>query len=240
MFDTMKNATQIIAFCALWVSATPGFSQNNSLPAPQNVVQLSASGVVEVQQDLLVLTLHATRDGKDAAAVQAQLRKALDGAMQEARKGAEPGPMDVRTGQFSLSPRYGTGGQITGWQGRAEVVLEGRDFGRITATAARISTMVIGDVGFGLSRGERTRAEREAQGEAIRNFKAQASELSQAFGFAGYTLREVAVSSHSNAPGPRPRMMAMEAKMASADAPITVEAGKSTVEVTVSGAVQMR
>lgn len=53
-------------------------------------------------------------------------------------------------------------------------------------------------------------------------------------------VNALAVSSHSSAPGPRPRMMAMEAKMSSADAPIAVEAGKSTVEVTVSGAVQMR
>lgn len=236
----MKNATKIIAFSALLVSAMPVFSQNPGLPPAQNVVQLSASGVVEVQQDLLVLVLHATRDGKDAAAVQTQLRQALDGALPEARKGAEPGAMDVRTGQFSLSPRYGQAGQISGWQGRAELVLEGRDFGRITTTAARIDTMVIAQVGFGLSRAERIRAEREAQSEAIRNFKTQATDLSQAFGFGGYTLREVAVSSHSSAPGPRPRMMAMEAKMASADAPIGVEAGKSTVEVTVSGAVQMR
>lgn len=221
-------------------SVTPVFSQNSSLSSPQNVVQLSASGAVEVQQDLLVLVLQASRDGKDAAAVQTQLRQALDSALPEARKGAEPGAMDVRTGQFSLSPRYGPAGQITGWQGRAELVLEGRDFGRITATAARIGTMVIGQVGFGLSRTERNRAEREAQSEAIRNFKVQAAELSQAFGFSGYTLREVGVSSHSSAPGPRPRMVAMEAKMASADAPIGVEAGKSTVEVTVSGTVQMR
>lgn len=236
----MNFALKMIATSALLVGTTAVFAQNAVVAAPHNVVQLSASGTVEVQQDLLVLTLQATRDGKDAAAVQAQLRQALDGALQEARKGAEPGTMEVRTGQFSLSPRYGTGGQITGWQGRAEVVLEGRDFGRITATAARVSTMVIGQVGFGLSRTERTRAEREAQSEAIRNFKAQAAELSHAFGFGGYTLREVTVSSHSSAPGPRPRMMAMEAKMVSADAPIDVEAGKSTVEVTVSGAVQMR
>ena len=211
------------------------------MPAqPHNVVQLSASGVVEVQQDLLVLTLHATRDGKDAAEVQAQLRQALEAALAQARMGAEPGAMEVRTGQFNLQHRYGTAGQIAGWQGRAELVLEGRDFGRITATAARVGAMVIGQVGFGLSRSERTRAEQEARAEAIGNFKTQASELSQAFGFAGYSLREVSVSSHSSAPGPRPRMMLMDAKAASAQGQIGVEAGKSTVEVTVSGSVQMR
>ena len=39
---------------------------------------------------------------------------------------------------------------------------------------------------------------------------------------------------------PRPRMMAMEAKAVTADAPVPVEAGRSTVVVTVSGSVQLR
>ncbi|HNM39088.1 MAG TPA: SIMPL domain-containing protein, partial [Giesbergeria sp.] len=49
------------------------------------------------------------------------------------------------------------------------------------------------------------------------------------------------VSSQGQMPVPRPRMMAMEAKMSSmSDSALPVEAGKSTVEVTVSGSVQMR
>ena len=149
--------------------------------------------------------------------------------------------MEVRTGQFSLYPRHGKNGEITGWQGRAELVLHGRDFARITATAARIQGMPIAQVGFGLSRSESERAEREAQSQAIEAFKVRAATLTQAFGFAGYTLREVSVSSQGQMPVPRPRMMAMEAKMAPmADSPLPVEAGKSTVEVTVSGSVQMR
>lgn len=236
----MKIATKIIAYCALLASTFPVFSQNANLPSPQNVVQLSASGVVEVQQDLLVLTLGTSRDGKEAGAVQSQLRQALETALQEARRSAEPGKMDVRTGQFSLYPRHGKSGEIVGWQGRAEVVLEGLDFARITATAARMSTMAIAQTGFGLSKAERSRVERQAQSQAIENFKGQASALAQAFGFAGYSLREVVVNSSDSAPGPRPRMMAMEAKFGGADAPVPVEAGKSTVEVTVSGSVQMR
>lgn len=236
----MQKTIQWLVASAMLVSAGAVFSQNVTLPPPHNVVQLSAAGSVDVQQDLLVLTLNATRDGKDAALVQSQLRQALDAAVLEARRNAEPGQMDVRTGNFSLYPRYGQNQQISGWQGSTELVLEGRDFARITSTAARISTMVIGQVGFGLSNEQRTRVEREAQGQAIENFKAQAAELTRAFGFGGYTLREVAVNSNSFAPGPRPRAMAMQAKSAMEDAPIAVEAGKSTVTVNVSGSVQMR
>ena len=129
---------------------------------PQNVLQLSASGSVEVHQDLLVLTLGTSRDGKEAGAVQSQLRQALETALQEARRSAEPGKMDVRTGQFSLYPRHGKNGEIVGWQGRAEVLLEGLDFARITATAARMSTMAIAQTGFGLSKAERSRVIEES------------------------------------------------------------------------------
>ena len=69
---------------------------------PQNVLQLSATGTVEVQQDLLSMTLSTTRDAADAATVQTQLKTALDAALTEARKNAQPGQLDVRTGNFSL------------------------------------------------------------------------------------------------------------------------------------------
>lgn len=237
----MQKSIKWIAVSALLAGAGAVMAQNSVEPqAPHNVVQLSASGSVDVQQDLLVLTLSTTRDGKDAAGVQSQLRQALDAATLEARRQVEPGQMDMRTGSFSLNPRYGQNNQISGWQGRAELVLEGRDFARITSTAARVTTMTIGNVAFDLSREQRAKVERDAQGQAIENFKVQAADLTRAFGFSGFTLREVAVNSNSYAPGPRPRMMAMEAKSAMADAPIAVEAGKSTVTVNVSGSVQMR
>ena len=209
-----------------------------SVPQPQNV-QLSATGTVEVQQDLLSLSLTTTREGPDASTVQNQLKAALEAALTEARKAASPGQLDVRTGNFSLYPRYSRDQKISGWSGMAELVLEGRDFPRITSTAGKIPTMTMGGVGFGLSREQRARVEGEAQAMAIERFKAKATELAKGFGFAGYTLREVAVNSNDQG-YPRPRMMAIEMKAAQADAPVPVEAGKSSVVVTVSGSVQLR
>lgn len=206
----------------------------------QNVAQLSASGTVEVQQDLLSITMNTTRDGADAATVQNQLRLALEAALAEARKTAQPGQMDVRTGNFSLYPRHGRDGKISGWQGSTELVLEGRDFARITAAAGKIQTLSMGNVGFALSREQRAKVEGEAQAQAIERFKAKAAEISRSFGFASYTLREVSISANDQGFTPRPRVMAMQAKSDVAEAAIPVEAGKSTVLVNVSGSVQMR
>ncbi|NTV86790.1 MAG: SIMPL domain-containing protein [Burkholderiaceae bacterium] len=235
----MKIVRETLAMMALLVMMANLHAQAPAVP-PQNVAQLSASGSVEAPQDLLLVSLTTTREAADAATVQNQLKTALDAAMTEARKAVLPGQMDMRTGAFSLYPRYGRDGKITTWQGSAELVLEGRDFARISATSGKIQTLTVNQATFSLSRDLRARLEGEAQAVAIERFKAKASEIARGFGFTGYTLREITVTANDQGYVPRPRMMAMEAKASAPDAPLPVEAGRSTVLVTVSGSVQMR
>jgi predicted secreted protein len=212
---------------------------NAQAAPPQNVLNLSASGTVDVAQDLLVISMTASRDGADAATVQSQLKSVLEAALAEAKRSAQPGQMDVRSGHFNVSPRYSNAGRIDGWHGTVEMVLEGRDFARIAQVAGRTAGMTVGNVNFGLSREQRAKVEGDAQQAAIDHFKAKAAELARGFGFSGYTLREVSVTSNDFAPGPRPMMMARAASV-SDSAPVPVEAGKTTVTVTVSGSVQLR
>jgi predicted secreted protein len=206
------------------------------------VVQIAASGFTEVQQDWLTMRLSTTETGPDALTVQNQLKAALEKALRVARAQAQPGLLEVRTGQFSLYPRYNSSGKVNGWQGSTELLLEGRDIARITETAGKISTLTLGGVSFSLSRQAQQQLESEVQTQAIERFKARAAEVTKAFGFAGYTLREVSISSADQGMEmpQRPRMMAMEAKAAMSDMAVPVEAGKSMVNVTVSGSIQLR
>ena len=229
-----------IASAALMVGALGAQAQGLSPAPPQNVLQLAASGTVEVQQDLLTMSLTTTREGADAGAVQAQLKTALDAALTEARAAAQPSQLDVHTGRFGLSPRYTRDGKMNGWSGSAELVLEGRDFARIARTAARIQTLTVAGVSFALSREQRARVEREAQALAIDSFKAKAADLAKDFGFSSYSLREVSVSSNDQGMIPRPRMMALPASAGMVESSVPIEAGKSAVIVTVSGSVQLR
>lgn len=235
----MQIATKTIAACAIATCTSGLFAQNILAEPLKNVAQLSASGSVEVQQDLLSMSLVTSRDGPDASTVQSQLRQALDTALGQARQAALPDLMAVRTGNFSLYPRHGKDGKINGWQGSTELILEGKDFPRITGTAGKIQTLSLGGVGFALSREQRARVEGAAQAQAIERFKAKASEISAAFGFAGHTVREVSFSVNDQGPLPQPRALAMSARSDMAEAPVPVEAGKSTVQVVVSGSVQM-
>jgi predicted secreted protein len=225
----------------LWAGlASPAHAQTPVTPA--NVVQIAASGFTEVTQDWLTMRLNTTETGPDALTVQNQLKAALETALRVARVQAQPGLLEVRTGQFSLYPRYNSAGKVNGWQGTTELLLEGRDIARITETAGKISTLTLGGVSFSLSRQAQQQLESEVQAQAIERFKARAAEVSKGFGFAGYTLREVSISSADQGlERPiQPRMVAMEAKAAMNDVAVPVEAGKSMVNVTVSGSIQMR
>ena len=205
----------------------------------QNVAQLSASGSIEVQQDLLSIAMSTTVNGADANVVQAQLKQALDAALAAARPAVLAGQLNLRTGNFSLYPRYDNASRINGWQGSVELVLDGRDFSRITSTAAKIQSLTISNVSFTLSREQRAKVEAEAQATAIDRFKVKAMEVSKSFGFTGYTLREVSINTNDQNFQPSPRI-AMLAKAAEFDSPVAVEAGKSTVLVSVNGSVLMR
>jgi len=171
--------------------------------------------------------------------VQAQLKTALDAALTEARASAQPGALQVRTGNFTLTPRRNRDGHINGWQGSAELLLEGRDFARISAAAGRIQTLTVTSAAFSLSREQQAAVESQVQAQAIDRFKLRAADIAKAFGFGSYSLREVTVSS-SEPNLPRPRFLAMTASNASMDAALPMEAGKGVVQVTVSGAVQLK
>jgi predicted secreted protein len=207
---------------------------------PANVVSLSASATMELTMDWLTVVFSTTREGSDAAAVQAQLRQALDPALLEARRAARPGEVLVRTGGFALQPRYGQKGGVTGWQGSAELVIEGRDTAAIAQMMGRIQTLTIGRVGWSLSREAREKVESEVTAQAIARFRSRADEVARQFGMSGYTLREVAVGGNEPAGGSPVMMMRAQAARGAADESLPVEAGKAQVTATVSGTVQLR
>lgn len=208
-------------------------------PPLQNVLGLSASATIEVNKDVLSVTLSTTREGGEAGAVQSQLKQALDAALAEAKKAAKPGQIDVRTGNFSLFPRYSNKGLITGWQGTAELTVEGKDIPGIAQLTGRIGTLTVARVGTSLSREQREKVEGDATAEAVGRYKAKAAEMARLFGFSGYTVREVQVNSNEPpmyAAAPMMRAKAMSADSAEA---LPVELGKGTVTVTVNGTVQL-
>jgi len=236
----MNLRLQAITVCSAALSclALPGVKAAEAAP-PAGVLSLSASASVEVTKDVLSVTLGTTREGSDSAGVQSALKQALDAALAEARKAARPGQLEVSTGNFSLYPRYTNKGQMNGWQGSAELIVEGKDMPAIAQLTGRITTLTISRVAYGLSKEQRQKVESDVTAQAIQQFQARAAEYAKQFGYGGASIREVNVSSNEPpvyaAPMARKAMASM-----SADEALPVEPGKGTVSATVNGSVQMK
>ena len=225
----------------LAVASATATAQGVATP-PSGVLTLTTSASIEVAKDTMAVTFSSVREGRDAQAVQSALAQALDAALSEARKVARAGQVEVQTGNFALHPRYSTpetrGGSpvITGWRGSAELVVHGKDMTAIAQLTGRIGTMSIARVTYGLSREGREKVEAEAIAQAIVRWRAKALQMSQHFGYTGYTVREVSVATDEPRGAVVPMMRAQS--MAAAEA-LPVEAGQAEVTATVSGAAQM-
>ncbi len=240
----MKSFIRSLAALSLAALAAASAAHADPTTSPAGVLGLTASASVEVTKDLLAITFSTTREGSDANAVQAQLKQALDAALAEAKKAARPGQVDVQTGTFSLYPRYANAtssskAAITGWQGTAEVIVEGHDMAAIGALSGRIATMTIARVAYRLSREASQRVESDIAAEAIAAFRTKAALYAKQFGYAGVAVREVTVSTSEPQTGPVP-MMRMQAASLAKNESLSVEPGKATVTAMVNGTVQMK
>ena len=118
-------------------------------------------------------------------------------------------------------------------------MIEGRDLQAIGQLAGRIQTMTIARVTQGLSREQREKAEGSVIAQAISRYRAQAAQVTQQFGYSSYVIREVTVGSNDQGGAPVPMLASARSMALTADAPLPVEAGQTSVSVSVSGTVQM-
>jgi len=228
----------MLAPLALLAATVPAAAHADA-PA-RDRLNLSATASVEVPHDVLGVVFSVSKDGSEAGAVQLALKQALDAALAEARKIAKPGQVDVQTGNFSLYPRYAPKGGINGWQGSAELTVEGKDVAAIAQLTGRISSMTIARVGYSLSKAQREKVEADVVAQAIASYKARAADYAKQFGYAGYQIGEVSVNSDAGgAPPMQAAPMRYKAMAAAAEMALPMEAGNATVSVTVNGAVVM-
>jgi len=220
----------------IWANSL--FAQTLAVIEPARRVSLSARSQVMVLQDTLTLTLQITHQGNDAASVQNHLKSVLDTALSTLQKDTSSGLMEARSGAFGVSPRYDRDGRITAWQGRAEWILEGTDTARISRSAGRVQGMQVSQIAFGVSTAQLQLAQAKAQTQAIALFRQRASEVAKGFAASGYVVDDVNIGYDDASLPPRSPMMLARAANDAANVPL--EAGTTSVSVSVSGSVKLQ
>lgn len=206
-------------------------------PPLADVLDVDATVSSEVVPDLSVVTLAVVREGVDVAPLTKDVNQVLAKAFAEAK--AVPGVVAANGGYFT-SPRYENrnGNSVrTGWQVRAEIVLKSKDFDALGGLVGRLSqTMQISGTNFEISPDLRAQESSALIERGAKAFADKAAAATKAFGYAGYSIRQVTVGNASQSGGVvRPVMMAMK----SAE-PMPIESGRVTLSLTVNGSVQMR
>ena len=207
---------------------------------PEGVVSLNSSATVQVPNDWIAVQFTTTKEGNDAASVQAALKDALGTALGQARQVAKAdGHVEVQGGGFSLQPRLNAKGLVNGWTGTTSLSVQGRDMGTIAELAGRVQTMTVGNLDYSVSREAREKVEGDVSAQAIARFRAKAAEYAKAFGYATFTVREATVNIDNGQAPPRPylRKAAMASSLSES---LPVEAGSGMVTANVNGSVQLK
>jgi len=199
-------------------------------------LSLQAQAVSEVAQDTVTITLAAEVQAPDQAAVGKKLTALLDQTMQQAKQSQA---VKARNGAYRLWAVTNRDGKVTGWRGRAEILLESKDFAAASALAGELADrMPIDGIAFSLSDEARAAEEKRLLTQAANAFRDRALAAAQAFGFNGYRIRKLDLggSGVSYAPA-RPRTMAAMAPEAKMSADVPLEADTVTVSVAVNGTI---
>lgn len=203
-----------------------------------NQVDLQAEASREVQNDLMTAIVFVEANDVNPTTLGATLTKTLNDALKVAQQ--FPGTK-TRSGATQTYPQSDRAGKITGWRGRAELRMEGKDFKEIGTLVGRLqSSMQLGGIGFAVSPEARRVVENELIVEAVAAFRARGDIVRQALTGRSVKVRRMAVNTGMSGGQPRPMMAGRGAEMSAASAPTPqFEGGTTQVQVSVNGTVEI-
>lgn len=215
--------------------ALPASAQNDDTEPkggkwPQ--ASLRAEAAAEIPQDTVKITLASEISDVSQTAVAKALSKTLEGVMSQAK--GDP-KVKVSSGNYHLWPMNNEKGKISNWRGRGEIFLESTDFAAASELAGKLSDrMPIANLAFSVSPNARAKQEQALLTQAVQAFGERAKALTDSFGFASYTIRNIDLSGAGAQYQPAPRMMAMAADKSSS---VPLEGGTETVTVSIRGSI---
>lgn len=230
----MKPLHALIAGSLLLTSTLPALAEEAA-----TALELTASSQREVANDQLDVTLYVQERQAQPALLADSLNRKTAAALALARSF---GAVHATTGAYTTWPEYDKGNLIKGWQGRAEVHLQSRDFVQSAQLVAKLQqTMLLGGIDFSVSAQTRKAIEQQMLPEAIAQLQATAKVAASALGKSKVQVRALSIGSNGSSPRPLMAMMAKSAAPRSESvATPDWQAGTSQLQLQVSGKLDLQ
>jgi predicted secreted protein len=200
----------------------------------RDVVSLQAEASREVDNDQALAVLAAEARGDNPAALAEQVNRKMAAALKLVK--ALPA-LRSRTGSYRTNPLY-KNGRVESWLASQELRLESNDLPALAKAVGQLQeTLLVQGMQLRLSPALRRSTEEALIEEAIAAFQSRAEIVRKAMNAVKYHVRSMNIGSSGGGvvPFARADMRAMGASAA----PIALEAGASTVQVSVSGTIQL-
>jgi len=228
-FAHLLNISLILGLTA----AGPAVAADN---APRyNQVHFQVERSQPVDNDRMRATLGITAEDDNAARLADTINRAMDWALKTAKA---RGKMEVRTGGYRTYPVYNKE-KIRRWRGSQEMILEGTDFAALGDLIGQLQERLqVTSIDFSVSPARRAAVEDELIVQALDAFKRRAELVRKNLAAKGYRIVDVSINSGGGIPVPvMMRAASLESKSL---APPALEAGTSTLSVSVSGVIELQ
>lgn len=196
-------------------------------------VRLSASAQARVENDTVIATLFAQEEGSDAAQLADIVNRRINEALRAVR---QHDTIRYQTSSYSSSPVYNKN-KIAGWRVSQTIRLESSDMAVMSELLGQLQrTLAVQSITFGISPDLKNRTDDALIVDALEVFERRAKTITRQLGRKNYRIVAIDVSTSGNAHPLRAYEMAA---MSDAVASPSIEGGERTLQVTVTGQIEM-
>jgi len=198
------------------------------------LINLSVEASRPAPNDMARATAYAEETGRNPAELSRRVNSTIAAALETAKKYPE---VKTRSGSTRTHPTYEKNGRISGWRMRSELMLESQNMTALSELLGKLQmSLAVSQLVLVPAPETRSRVEDEAMLEAIAAFQKKAGLIADALKKT-HRIRQMSIQSE----GRPPLVPVMRAsRMTAAEAtPAPIEAGESTVSVTVSGQIEL-
>jgi len=196
-------------------------------------VHLSASAQTQIENDTVIATLYAQEEGSDSI----QLAKLVNDRINQAiRLVKQHDAIKLQTSSYSTSPVYHNN-KITAWRVRQSIRLESQDMTLMSGVLGSLQqTLSLQGINFDVSPGLKNKTDDELINEALKVFEQRAKNITQQLRRKNYKIVDINVSTSANH---YTRRNYEVAAMASKIAAPSIEGGEQTIQVSISGEIEL-
>ncbi|MCF6345959.1 MAG: SIMPL domain-containing protein [Thiomicrorhabdus sp.] len=240
----IKYTKRIFTLLILWLTCvtTPVLASQISLPPSPtasestlvgNNVYFSITESQEMDNDISIVTLSASAQARSAKSVMEAINKKMQAALATLKKYPE---IDAQTTQYQVHPVYQKDRVIRHWNGSQSLVVtldaSSKQFQVLTELQEQL---IYQNMQFKVSTEKRQEAMQQLTLKALHSFQQQAKHIANAFGSVDFKLLETRINTPFSRQYAQEKAFSSRMMVAESMAAPALEAGTSTLNITVSG-----